>query len=365
MMSRLVYMGVTHRTAPVEVREHLVINKSNDHFASRRMKSVVQESVVLSTCGRFEGYFFLQPNTSCSWATEIADAYGFGHERVRSSVRTLRAEDAARHLLSVATGIDSQVVGERNILSQVRHTYALGQEKKTVGPVLSALFRAGIHAGRISRKHATHAQDASSLAALVASRVVNHRRLTDSPDVVVVGGGEMALSLARELLRTRTPQLSMIVRDPDRVKPLVRHQGIRVDNIHNLPGLIPRRGSLIVCTSSPRFVVSSRTLAGVSPTALFVADLSVPRNVDPHIGCLPGVQLQDLDEIVSSAARQSTYIEHAQTLVNIELNRFKRWLQARQTILDARSVGLRKSSQRRNRASFAQRATQVADGMAA
>jgi len=306
-------VGISHTSAPVQLRERLAFSEGQicsalSDLACRPASGSMSEAVILSTCNRTEIYavsnqvsfpgleFFLSAVPGCDSARLAAYLYRF------------QDEAAARHLFSVAAGLDSMVVGEPQILGQVARALELARGRGTAGPVLNRLFQSAIHAGKRARAEtgiSRNPASVSSLAATLSERVV--QKIAEAR-IVILGAGEMA-ELAVEALRKRgASRILVINRTLERARTLARRWNAQAGTFDNIPAALLSADILIASTSAPHTILSYDTLSQVMQTRcgrpLVLIDIAVPRDIAPEAASIPGVQLYDMDGL-------STQLEHA------------------------------------------------------
>jgi glutamyl-tRNA reductase len=296
-------LGVSYRRAPVELLERVAIPEDEEPKAYRRLEGLesVREAVILSTCNRIEIYAevalyhqgfqdlkrFLTEHTEVP-VEELADPLYSHYE-----------DDAAEHLFSVAGGLDSMVLGEPQILAQVRAAFRRAQEEDVTGPALSDLFRRAVRAGR--RVRAETGIGASPAAFVEAGAVLAAEHLggLEGRSVLVVGSGEMG-SLAGRTLRDRgVGEILVLSRRPHRAAALARRVHGRHGSLMDLEAGLAAADLAVCATNATRAVIGPevvrRSRRGDRP--MFLLDLAVPRDVEPEVADGRGVALADIDDL--------------------------------------------------------------------
>ncbi len=296
-MSVLV-VGVSHRTAPVSVLERLVLDAPGltklvtDVAGSEH----VLEATVLATCNRIEIYadvdrFHGSVETVSRMLCELADETP---EDVVPHLYVHYDDGAVSHLFNVASGLDSMVVGEGQILGQAREALRVGQEHATLGPSLNALFQQALRVGK--RVHAETDIDraAPSLVSVAVDRAVQHVGTIEGTRVVVVGAGSMASLAVATLRRMGAADVVVASRTPARAQRLADAYDARATLLADLPEQIADADVLVSCTGATGVVLPLATVAAAratTTTPLAVIDLALPHDVDPAVDELPGVSL--------------------------------------------------------------------------
>jgi len=342
-MAILVF-GVSYRRAPVELLERLSFADDDLPKAYRRLAGMesVREAVILSTCNRIEvvaevGSYhagFLDLKRFLSESREIdPDAFA-------DPLYSHYEDHAVQHVFGVAAGLDSMVLGEPQILSQVRGAARRAQEEGTTGPVLSALFRGAVRAGRRVR---TETDIGASPGAFVEAGVrlaEGHLGSLEGRSVLVVGAGGMA-SLAVAHVRERgVGHLRIVNRSPERARTLAARAGAEAGGLDRLAHAIARADLVVCSTGASGTVVDLATAADAmaedggsdGPRRRFFLDLAVPRDVDPRVGSLAGTAVADIDALRDAVARDGAdvapAVARAEEIVAEEAERFAAWRRA-------------------------------------
>jgi len=334
-------LGVSYRRASVDLLERLAFADDDFPKAYRRLRDFepVREAVVLSTCNRIEVYGevasyhagFLELKRFLSEAREVRP------EELAEPLYAHYEDEAAEHLFGVASGIDSMVLGEPQILSQVRSAFRRAELEGTAGSTLSALFRGAIRTGR--RVRAETKIGASPAAFVEAGADMASAALggLEGRSVLVVGAGAMA-KLAVDHLRERgAGHIRVANRTVERARALAARAGTEPAGLHLLvPAMAD--ADLVVCSTGAAGVVidegAVREAVDGRPAdrPLFLLDLAVPRDVDPAAGSLPGVTILDIDGLRAALSdRTAGVVEEvgkARAVVDEEVARFSSWRRA-------------------------------------
>ena len=313
-------VGISHRHAPVEVRERVVFSAREAGELAHELAGS-GECVCLSTCNRTELYIVGEG------AEERAlDALRLhGGEEVAPLTYRLADYAAALHLFRVAAGLDSLVPGEGEILGQVRAAYEAGAP----GPLLNRLFHDALHAGKRVRSQTTIAESPASVPSAAAALAQQVFGELDSRRVVVVGAGKIG-ELAARSLATRGAKIAVVAnRSFDHAHELAQKFGARAVPIEELPGELAAADVLVACTSAAGFVLEVADIPERKTRPLFLIDLAVPRDLDPAINNQDGCYLYDIDDleavVATSLAGRRREAERAEALVAEEAERFRAW----------------------------------------
>jgi len=325
-------IGVTYRTAPVRVREQLVLTPAEAAAWLDQQRAAGRCAAVLSTCNRFEVYwtgsYDLEP-----WFHELARARG-----IEPGTAVVRRDGVAcvRHLYQVAAGLDSQIVGETEILGQVRRAHQAALEAGTSSRELDAMFSGAIAAGRRVRRETRlgkHPASVSSAAVEVALAAMPQH---GSPTVVILGAGEVAAGVVRALVERGVRRVIVVNRRQERAAALAEKWEVQSRPWTDLRLLLPIADLVFVTTSAKHPLLRAEDLAAATARRwpeLVVLDLAVPRNVEPAARRLPKVQLFDLDDLQKlccpAAGEPSIAVAEAERIIGDEIERLEARLQAR------------------------------------
>jgi glutamyl-tRNA reductase len=296
-MSVLV-VGVSHKTAPVAVLERLALDADgldklvHDVNASEH----VLEATALATCNRIEIYaevdrFHGSVETVSRLLCNLADE---APEEVVPHLYVHYDDGAVSHLFSVASGLDSMVVGEGQILGQARNALRLGQESGTLGPALNALFQQALRVGKRVHAETDIDQAAPSLVSVSLDRAAVHVGALEGKRVTVVGAGAMAGLAVATVSRMGAADIVVSSRTDARAQRLAELYGGRAVPLAGIEAELPDADVLVSCTGATGVVLPLAMVAAARANAtrpLAVIDLALPHDVDPSVGELPGVCL--------------------------------------------------------------------------
>jgi glutamyl-tRNA reductase len=304
-MSVLV-VGVSHRTAPVAVLERLALTTdglaklvhdvaSSDH---------VLEATVLATCNRVEIYadvdrFHGSVETVSRLLCELADE---APEDVVPHLYVHYDDGAVSHIFNVASGLDSMVVGEGQILGQTREALRVGQESGTIGPALNALFQQALRVGKRVHAETDIDQAAPSLVSVAVDRATRHLGTVEGKRVVVVGAGAMASLAVATLTRMGAADVTVASRTADKAQRLAEQYDATAIPLSQVDSVLPGADVLVSCTGATGVVLPLATVAAArasATTPMAVIDLALPHDVDPAVGELPEVVLIGLAQLAA------------------------------------------------------------------
>jgi len=328
---KLALVGVSHRQAPVELRERVAVDPDGARGLARSLADRC-EAVVLSTCNRTELYLAsdeasvdLERRASASLLA-LAGADGAALAPV---LYRLGDDSAALHLFRVAAGLDSLVPGEGEILGQVRDAF----ERGSTGPLLDRLFRQALHAGRRARVETAIGESPASVPAAAAALAAQVFDDLDGRAVLLVGAGKMSELTARNL-RSRGAVIAAVAnRTVAHGQELAVQVGSRAVGLDGIPGLLDTADVVITSTSAQGFIVdtagAAAALRGRRGRPILFVDLAVPRDVDPALATIDGCFVYDIDDleavVEASLAGRRVEAVRAEQLVSAEAERFREW----------------------------------------
>ncbi|OBB37934.1 glutamyl-tRNA reductase [Mycobacterium sp. 852002-51961_SCH5331710] len=336
-MSVLLF-GVSHRSAPVSVLEQLSTDESDQAKIVDQVlqSSLVTEAMVLSTCNRVEVYAVVDAfHGGLSVIGQVlSDHSGMSLNDLTKYAYVRYAEAAVEHLFAVASGLDSAVVGEQQVLGQVRRAYAAAEANHTVGRTLHELSQRALAVGK--RVHTETGIDAAGASVVSVALDTAESKLGSlaGRTAVVIGAGSMGSLAAKHLARAGVERIHVVNRSQPRAKRLaanVRELGIESQPFpfDHLPPLLTDADVVVCCTGAVRPVVSladvHRGLAhGQEPKQLVICDLGMPRDVDPAVAGLPGVYVVDMERIQREPAARaaSSDAEAARAIVAAEVAKY-------------------------------------------
>jgi glutamyl-tRNA reductase len=336
----ILLVGVNHKTAPVEIRERLAFNDEACANGLRHLVDgdVVREGLIVSTCNRVEilsatpsdqvefgaGRLTQFLDTSGRLPTGFLDKHLYRHTN----------EDAVRHLFRVASSLDSMVVGEPQVLGQVRHAYSLAVEAGTAGRVLNRLVH---HTFRVAKRVRNETGIAANAVSISYMAVELGKKIFDSLKgctVMLIGAGEMAELSARHLVNAGASRVIIANRTEESARKIADEFGGTIISLEQLDQFLGEADMVICSTGAPTYVLTAEQTRKAlerrrnRPTCLI--DISVPRNIDPQVGNIPNVFLFDIDDlesvITSNIREREREAERAELIVQSEVMQFQQTL---------------------------------------
>ena len=342
----LVCLGLSHHTAPVDVRERHAFpaSKMSESLVALRDYEMVREAVMLSTCGRLEIYAELEDYES---GVEQLKSFlkHFRHGDVQhdmsSYMYTLLGTQATDHLFRVATGLDSMLIGEAEILGQVKDAYIQAQKARSLGKTLHALFREALNAGKEARTQTHIGGDSVSVATAAVELAKQRLGGLSGKTVLVIGAGKMGALSAKRLRLEGCSELLVANRSQAKAREVVESLG--VGTAVELPGLVEamKRSDIVVTsTGASHFVLTPGNVAEAMlarpERPLFIVDIAVPRDADPEVARIPGVFIADIDRLKDlidlTLEKRREAIPLVEEIIAEHAERFARWYQSRVAI---------------------------------
>lgn len=336
MTPQIVLLGVDHRRAPVEVREELSFTQDQVLAVLPELaeRSGALEAFLLATCNRTEIYLAYDGESPVAAVLQIL-------KRLRSQARCLHedclrfietGDHAAGHLFRVTAGIESQLLGDTQIVTQVKQAHRLAVEAGTLGPWLDRTVTESLRAAKRARRETEIGKGAASVGAAVLRSMRHSFADLSQVKVMVLGGGEAGRDIAHHLSKVRLSSLTFAARNPEQAASMAReYHGVAADwsEVHDR---LPVMDVLIAATSARLAILDRASLWCVTEDrsrSLLIVDAGIPRNVDPGVAALPHVRLLNLDALEREQAQalesRRQEIPRVESILAQELDRWRRW----------------------------------------
>jgi len=343
-MSELLALGISHKTAPVALRERVAFTESEATEFARQAAATaeVREAVVISTCNRTEIYLVVGDAVRAE-----SDVLGLlaGRAAIRptelaEAIYSPRNCDAARQLYRVTAGLESMIVGEAEIQGQVKRAHEAAMRAGLTGPLSNRLFAAALSTGKRVRTETSIGSSRVSIPSVAVDLALSKLGGLEDRHVVVLGAGETSELTARALAEQGAGTFFVANRHADRALSLAQRFGGTVVGLDGLPEQLLRADIVLCSTSSPHPIVGCEELEQVMrerrERPLLLIDIAVPRDVEAACGELQGVSLYDIDDLQAVVARnlsmRAEEAPRAQEIVEEEIHRFARWLGQLETL---------------------------------
>lgn len=339
-------LGVNHTTAPLTIREHVAFHNESLGEALRDLtsRSAVTEAAILSTCNRTELYCHTDhPQAAVDW---LAEYHKLAPQSISPYIYTLPQQQAVKHAFRVASGLDSMVLGEAQILGQMKQAVKIAEHAGTLGTLLHKLFQKTF---AVAKEVRTTTDIGASSVSMAAASVRLAQRIfgeLSSLNVLFIGAGEM-IELCAEHIHAQIPASIMVAnRTLERGAHLAERLGGKAILLSDLPEHLADFDMVVTSTASQLPIVGlglvERAIKARRHRPMLMVDLAVPRDIEPEVAELDDVFLytvDDLAEIVQEGIgnRQQAAVE-AETIINVRVDNFMHWLQTREAVPTIRAL---------------------------
>jgi glutamyl-tRNA reductase len=343
---QLYTFGINHHTAPLAVREKVAFHaeKLQEALLDLVRKRPVKEAAILSTCNRTEVYCNTDaPTEAAQW---ISDYHQIPLDTIQPYLYTLPKRDAVRHAFRVASGLDSMVLGETQILGQLKQAVKTAEDAGTMGTLLHRLFQKTF---TVAKEVRTSTEIGANSVSMAAAGVKLAERIFDRIEeqkVLFIGAGEMIELCAAHFVARHPKHVTVANRTIERAQNLAGRLGGSCITLNELPENLPFHDIIVTCTASPLPILGKgmveRAIRTRKHRPLFMLDLAVPRDVEEEVGRMDDVFLysvDDLREIVEEGVgnRQLAAAE-AEAIIETQVDSFMQWLEIRQGVPTIRSL---------------------------
>ncbi len=343
---QLYALGLNHHTAPLTIRERLAFqpDRLDDALHDLTRGRGVQEAAILSTCNRTEVYFAgEQPQDAADW---LARFQGLSLNEVSPYLYAYPQRDAVRHVFRVASGLDSMVLGEPQILGQVKDAVRHAEEAGTMGVLLHKLFQNTFAVAKEVRSTTAIGANIVSMAAAavhLSERIFE--RISDQR-VLLIGAGEMIELCAAHFAGAKPKAMAVANRTEERARVLGDRFNAEVMRLDVIGDVLPKFDIVVSCTAAPLPIVGlgmvERAVKARRHRPIFMVDLAVPRDIEPEVGKLDDVFLytvDDLAQVVDAGieSRQQAVVE-AEQIIDTRVEGFLHWVQARDAVPTIRAL---------------------------
>ena len=338
-------VGLSHKTAPVDVREKLSIPETLYERAIAQLCACphLEEVAVLSTCNRLEIYLFTSETEQGirEVIQFLSDHSKLFIPQLRPHLFTLLHQDAVMHLMRVASGLDSLVLGEGQILAQVKHCHKLGQQHQGIGRVLNQLFKQALTAGKRVRTETSIGTGAVSISSAAVELAQIKAPNLAACRVGILGAGKMSRLLVQHLLSKGAVNISILNRSLQRAQELAKlfpDASLKLHPLSDLAAVLANSDIVFTSTAATEPLLDRAKLEMVLDPAqsLLLFDIAVPRNVHTDVNELPHVQAFNVDDLKAVVAqnqesRRQMAME-AEVLLDEEVDTFDSWLRSLETV---------------------------------
>lgn len=342
----IITIGLDCKRAPVGVREKLSFTPERMEAAYSRLVSLptLEEGAIVSTCNRVEIYALSEHANQAESFSELrrflSEFHNVPEEFFRSYLFQKSGRAAVQHLFEVACGLQSMVLGEPQIQGQVRDAIEMGRRVGGAGRVLDALFRAAISTGKRARTETAISENGVSVSYTAVAILERAAGTLVGKKALVIGAGKTGRLTAQILVDRGVSQLNFVNRNLEHAYQTADEVGFRATQVwpfENLTAALAEADVVVACTAAPNAVVTADMIKEINPLRLvvqplYMVDIAVPRDIEPAIGEVPGVQVWDIDDIREVAeqnmALRLNEVEHVQAIIEEELNDYLAWFGA-------------------------------------
>jgi glutamyl-tRNA reductase len=332
-------LGLNHQTAPLAVRERVVFHVERLREALAEIKrDLVQEAAILSTCNRTEIYLSGDaPGAVAHW---LAQYHRLQPDELRQYLYTLPREQAVRHAFRVASGLDSMVLGEPQILGQMKEAARAAESAGTLGTVLHRLFQRSFAVAKEVRSTTSVGAASVSMAAAAVKLAARIFPSLKDQNVLLIGAGEMIELCATHFAAQGPARITVANRTLERAERLAHRFNGRAIELRSLAEQLHEHDIVVSCTASSLPILGKglveRALRARRRRPIFMVDLAVPRDIEPEAGELDDVFLytvDDLGQLVAANldARRSA-VERAEAIIDSQVGQFMSWMQVRESV---------------------------------
>ena len=335
-------IGISFKSAPIEVRERFTLNESEIiHFINSLIRQKkTGKFVVLSTCNRTEIYFHLIKECKAGNYNSIIKAFirlwnvSYEISEIKKYFYSFYDKEAVKHLFEVASGLDAMVIGEGQILGQVKDAFRISSEKEFTDTVLNKLFHKAFEAGKKVRTLTAINEGASSVSSVAVELIARHFQKIEKQKVFLIGAGQTGKLTLKCLLKKNAKNIFITSRDITKAQKLSEFCNGTAVALQDIEKYSAKSDIIIISTSSEEPVITKTMIEHIMPgrnkKPLFLIDISVPRNIDPDVKDIENVMLFDMDDlkevIKKNYLNRVTEVEKATKLIDKYTGVFFTWL---------------------------------------
>lgn len=356
--NRVFALGITHWKAPVQVREQFSLSdQARDAFLDEASALGYSDIIALSTCNRSELLVV------CDDPAPLQELYirftGGTYDQFEHYGFKLQGKNAAEHFFKVAVGLDAQILGDLQIIKQVKEAYECAHRKKMIGRTLHRLVQCVFRAHKRSRHETDLATGAATTAYAAVQYARHHMRSLKDKKIVLVGTGKIGKVTCKNLMSHGAHNVTLVNRTPKRAERLGERFELPVTGFNNLKNLLTEADVVIVATGADTPVINSDLLPdNLNGKQRIMLDLSVPRNIDPALDEHPYIQVVNMDMLKDATdeafRKREENIPKVQSIIQDELNTFSDWIEEQSVVptikaLDAKLEDIRQAELERFR----------------
>lgn len=336
-MMHFAVVGLNHASAPLELRERISYTDDARAAALNALKQFCAEAVILDTCNRSEVYALATERDELAASIQdfLCNFHNLSARTLQPHLYEYSQQRASAHLFSVAAGIDSLVVGEAQVLAQVRAAFEFAAARQSCGPIFSALFRHALRVGKRARTETAINRGSVSLSTLAIERAQQVMGTLTGCTVLLIGTGKMSALAARYLHSLGVGQLLVANRTLAHAQELAQQVGGSTLAFEQVEHSLADCDVIFSATGAPHLILSYEMVVAAMrerTQPLCIVDFALPRDVDPRVANLTNIHLIDLDDLRALAAvhlaQRRAEVCKVQAIVADEVETFWRWLQS-------------------------------------
>ena len=343
---QLYTIGVNHNTAPLSVREQVAFHVDGVEHALRDLVGhhPVHEAAIVSTCNRTELYCNTdEPRAAIDW---LAQYHRLSTHRLQPYVYSLPTKGAVKHAFRVASGLDSMVLGEPQILGQFKEAVKVAEHAGTLGVLLHKLFQRTFSVAKQVRTHTEIGASAVSMASCAVHLAERIYASIAEQSVLFIGAGEMIELCAAHFCAVRPRRVTFANRTIERAEEIAHRYGAATITLNELVEHLPSHDVVVTCTASPLPIIGKgtmeRTIKARRHRPMFMVDLAVPRDIEPEVAELDDVFLYTVDDLgrVAQAGADSRQaaVAQAEAIIDHKVQDFLHWLENREAVPSIRAL---------------------------
>ena len=336
----IITVGLSHKTAPVEIREKLSFPSQTIGEPLNRLCTSygINEGVIISTCNRVEVFAVTKDIEKGLWQVKkfLSDYHNIPLEELDGHLYTYTAEDAVKHLFRVCAGLDSMVIGEPQILGQAKDAYGYALQHKTAGVIMNKLFH---KAFSVAKRIRTETKIGSSAVSISYAAVELAKKIfgtLQGRSVMLIGAGEMAELAARYLLSNGVQEILIANRTYEKAIEVAKSFNGTPIMFREFTHYLKKVDIIVTSTAAPRFIIHPEQIEEVikerKNRPMFFIDISVPRNVDPLINNIDNIYLYNVDDlqgvVEANLKERAKEAKEAEAIIHEELGNFHRWVKS-------------------------------------
>jgi glutamyl-tRNA reductase len=334
----IIVVGLSHKTAPVEIRERVAFSPTAMEKPLRELSALpsVVEAMIVSTCNRVELYATSRDEALCKMQLRrfLASYHGIVQDQLDSHLYEHEGQEAIRHVFRVAASLDSMVIGEPQILGQIKTSYGYATEYKTVGLILNRFLH---KAFSVAKRVRTETQIASNAVSVSFAAVELARKIFGSLEgktVLLIGAGEMCELAARHFVNNGVSSVLVTNRTFERAVKLAEEFRGRALDFDDFSSHLHQVDIVLTSTGAPNFILGAKKVEEVirmrKNKPMFFIDIAVPRDIDPRVNDVPNVYLYDVDDlqgvVQANLKERQKEAKKAEEIIETEIGQFHRWL---------------------------------------